>query len=187
MRKTCSPASGSSSQTQLSELQVADVLTTEQRRLNMSRIRGRDTKPEMFIRRGLHARGLRYRLQDRALPGRPDLVFPRYRAVIFVHGCFWHGHDCPLFRLPSTRPGFWETKINTNRARDSVSYEALLTLGWRVLVIWECSLKGASRWRPDDVLDACVDFLLSARIGQQIAGVPSSSVPGQTESQPASG
>ena len=139
----------------------------------MSRIRGRDTKPEMLIRRGLHARGLRYRLQDRALPGRPDLVFPRFRAVIFVHGCFWHGHDCPLFRLPSTRPQFWEAKIKANRARDAGACEALLALGWRVLVIWECSLKGASRRLPDDVLDACVDFLLSARIEQQIVGVKS--------------
>ncbi len=85
---------------------MVDVLTPEQRQLNMSRIRGRDTKPEMLIRRGLHARGLRYRLQDRALPGRPDLVFPRYHAVILVHGCFWHGLDCRMFRLPATRREF---------------------------------------------------------------------------------
>jgi len=165
---------------------VTDVLTTEQRRLNMSRIRGRDTKPEMLIRRGLHARGLRYRLQDRTLPGRPDLVFPRYRAVIFVHGCFWHGHECPLFRLPATRPQFWETKINANRARDVRSYEALRTLGWRVLVIWECSLKGPARWLPDAVLDACVDFLLSARLEQQIAGPRNLVDPVQTGSRPSS-
>lgn len=82
---------------------MADVLTSELRRFNMSRIRGRDTKPEMLIRRGLHARGFRYRLQDRKLPSRPDLVFSRYHSVVFVHGCFWHGHDCPMFKLPVTR------------------------------------------------------------------------------------
>jgi len=89
---------------------MVDVLSPEQRRLNMSRIRGRDTKPEMLIRRGLHAQGFRYRLQNRKLPGRPDLVFPRYHAVIFVHGCFWHGHNCPMFKLPGTRQEFWSKK-----------------------------------------------------------------------------
>ena len=86
---------------------MVDVLTPEQRRLNMSRIRGKDTKPELLLRHGLHARGLRYRLHRKDLPGRPDMVFPRYRAAILVHGCFWHGHDCPLFKLPATRREFW--------------------------------------------------------------------------------
>ena len=157
-----------SSRTPLAVLTVADVLTVEQRRLNMSRIRGRDTKPEMFIRQGLHARGLRYRLQDRRLPGRPDLVFPRHKAVILVHGCFWHGHNCSMFRLPSTRLEFWEAKITANRTRDAKTHRALLELGWRVLTIWECSLKGPARWLPNAVLDACVDFILSSRIEQHI-------------------
>lgn len=109
---------------------MVDVLTPEQRQLNMSRIRGRDTKPEMLIRRGLHARGLRYRLQDRSLPGRPDLVFPRHHAVILVHGCFWHGHDCPMFRLPATRREFWSAKIESNRNRDVKAHDALLCLDW---------------------------------------------------------
>ena len=138
---------------------MADVLTPEQRKLNMSRIRGRDTKPEMLIRRGLHARGLRYRLQDRSLPGRPDLVFPKYRAVILVHGCFWHGHKCPLFRLPATRPEFWAEKIQANQSRDHRAHEALLAKGWRILTIWECSLKGLGRWPVVPLLDTCAQFI----------------------------
>ena len=162
--------SGRSSRTLPRVPTVTDVLTTEQRRFNMSRIRGRDTKPEMLIRKGLHARGLRYRLQDRKLPGRPDLVFPRHRAVILVHGCFWHGHDCPMFRLPATRTEFWEGKITTNRTRDVKAHQALLVLGWRVLTVWECSLKGPARWLPGAVVDACMDFVLSSRKEQQIVG-----------------
>lgn len=140
---------------------MVDVLTPEQRQLNMSRIRGRDTKPEMLIRRGLHACGFRYRLQDRRLPGRPDLVFPRYRAVIFVHGCFWHGHDCPMFKLPATRREFWDVKIASNRSRDERTTAALLKLGWRVATVWECSLKGPGRLRTDEVIRQCQAFLLA--------------------------
>ncbi|MDR7945186.1 very short patch repair endonuclease [Achromobacter aegrifaciens] len=151
---------------------MVDVLTPEQRQLNMSRIRGRDTRPEMLIRRGLHACGFRYRLQDRKLPGRPDLIFPRYRAVIFVHGCFWHGHDCPLFKLPETRRDFWDAKITSNRTRDSRVEEALLEQGWRVATIWECSLKGINKLGGDEVIQQCRLFLLSKEITQiNIRGV----------------
>lgn len=149
---------------------MADVLTAEQRRLNMSNIRGRDTRPEMLIRRGLHARGLRYRLQDRSLPGRPDLVFPKYRAVILVHGCFWHGHTCPMFRLPGTRPEFWTAKIDANRARDVRAAEALSAQDWRVLTIWECSLRGTARWPVEDLLDASVAFIQGDARHLEIAG-----------------
>lgn len=136
-----------------------DVLTPEQRWHNMSRIRGKDTKPEMLLRRGLHAMGLRYRLHVRDLPGRPDLVFPRHRAVILVHGCFWHGHDCPLFRLPATRPEFWAAKIAGNRTRDQRTAGALHAAGWRVLTVWECCLKGPGRWPLDEVLRECAAFV----------------------------
>ena len=119
-----------------------DVLTIEQRRLNMSRIRGKDTKPEMLLRRGLHAAGLRFRLHGAKLPGKPDMVFPKYHAVILIHGCFWHGHDCPLFKMPATRPEFWAKKISGNRARDLRTTNALQLTGWRLLTVWECSLKG---------------------------------------------
>lgn len=135
----------------------------------MSGIRGRDTKPEMQIRRALHARGFRYRLHDRHLPGRPDLVFPSRKAVIFINGCFWHGHDCHLFRWPGTRPEFWRTKIGGNIARDERNRQLLLEAGWRVLDVWECALRGPERQSLEDVVDACVAFLTgdarSASIG----------------------
>lgn len=129
----------------------------------MSGIRPKDTKPEMFIRRGLHAMGYRYRLHDRRLPGRPDLVFPGRRAVIFIHGCFWHGHDCSLFRWPGTRPDFWRAKISGNINRDARVRSELLTLGWRVLDIWECMLRGRERQDPEAVLAACAAFLDGAQ------------------------
>ena len=103
------------------------------------------------MRRGLHALGLRYRLHDRQLPGSPDLVFPGRRAVIFIHGCFWHGHNCPLFRLPSTRTDFWRAKIERNQERDRNALKDLRTRGWRSLVIWECALRGRGRL-PHDLL-----------------------------------
>ena len=100
---------------------MADVVDSAVRSRIMSNIRGKDTRPEMTVRRGLHARGFRYRLHDRRLPGRPDLVFPRCHALILVHGCFWHGHNCHLFRWPESRAEFWRGKINGNKARDAVN------------------------------------------------------------------
>lgn len=129
----------------------------------MSGIGPKDTKPEMFIRRGLHAMGYRYRLHDRRLPGRPDLVFPGRRAVIFIHGCFWHGHDCSLFRWPGTRPDFWRAKISGNISRDARVRSEILTLGWRVLDVWECVLRGRERQDPEAVLAACAAFLDGAQ------------------------
>jgi len=138
---------------------MVDVLTPDQRRLNMSRIRSRDTKPEMALRRGLHRRSFRFRLHCRNLPGRPDLVFPRYRSVIQVNGCFWHGHDCPLFKLPATRSEFWSAKIASNRERDTRALRDLAAAGWRVLVVWECALKGTGRRPLENVLTICERFL----------------------------
>jgi len=120
-----------------------------------------NTKPEMIIRRGLHGLGWRYRLHARDLPGRPDLVFPSRKAVILVQGCFWHGHACHLFRWPGTREEFWRTKISGNIARDRRVREQLLALGWRVLEVWECTLKGKERRPVDTVLAQCVAFLRS--------------------------
>lgn len=111
----------------------------------MSGIRGKNTKPELLVRKALHARGFRYRLHCSGLPGKPDLCLPKHRAVIFVHGCFWHGHACHLFKTPSTRPDFWLAKIEANRTRDSVVNAELLTLRWRVAQIWECAVKGRQR------------------------------------------
>lgn len=111
----------------------------------MAAIKGGDTKPELTIRKALHAAGFRYRLHARDLPGRPDLVFPRYKAAVFVHGCFWHHHDCHLFKWPSTRAEFWTEKIGRNVSNDERAVQGLLDGGWRVAVIWECALKGKTR------------------------------------------
>lgn len=127
----------------------------------MSGIRGKDTKPEMLIRRGLHARGFRYRLHCKDLPGKPDLCFPKYRAVIFVHGCFWHGHDCHLFKWPKTRPEFWREKIRRNREVDQRALERLEAGGWRVAIVWECALKGREKIGLDAVSGRLSEWLTS--------------------------
>lgn len=129
----------------------------------MAAIKGANTKPEMIIRRGLHARGFRFRLQDRKLPGRPDLVFAKYTAVIFVNGCFWHGHDCSLFKWPKTREEFWRNKIVGNRRRDEQAGEALLVAGWRIATVWECALKGRGRLPQGDLIDSIAMWLSSNR------------------------
>lgn len=144
---------------------MADVLTPAQRSLNMSRIRGRDTKPELVVRRGLHARGLRFRLHRRDLPGRPDLVLPRYRTAIFIHGCFWHGHHCPMFKWPATRPDFWKRKIGGNRERDAAAVAALRREGWRVLLIWECAARGPAKLPPATLMDRCERAIRKASPG----------------------
>lgn len=148
-----------------------DVLTSEQRRLNMRHIRAKDTKPEMLLRRGLHAAGLRFRLHQAALPGRPDIVFSRHRAVILVHGCFWHGHDCPLFKEPRTRSEFWAGKIARNRERDRTTVLALCKSGWRILTVWECSMKGAARRTPVEVIETCIAFVRSETPEAHLTGM----------------
>lgn len=125
----------------------------------MSGIRSKDTKPELMLRHGLHGRGLRYRLHIRSLPGTPDLVFPARRAVLFAHGCFWHGHNCHLFRLPSTRREFWEGKIARNREVDERAARELHAAGWRVGVVWECALKGRLRRPLEEVIDQSASWL----------------------------
>ncbi|WP_338062891.1 very short patch repair endonuclease [Sphingosinithalassobacter portus] len=111
----------------------------------MSAIRGKNTKPELLLRRALHSAGLRYRLHGAALPGKPDLVFAKYRAVVFVHGCFWHRHeDCRFATVPATRPEFWRAKFSANVRRDARNAAELLDMGWRVAVVWECALKDRS-------------------------------------------
>jgi DNA mismatch endonuclease (patch repair protein) len=129
------------------------------RSAHMSKIRGRDTRPELALRAALHARGLRFRANDRRLPGTPDLVFPRYRAAVFVHGCFWHGHDCPLGAIPSTRREFWLDKFARNRARDARVRVELEEAGWRVLEVFECSWRGQAAGAHQDVVDAVERWL----------------------------
>lgn len=119
-----------------------DTLTPEQRSERMARIKGRDTKPELAVRRLLHSRGYRYRLHDKRLPGTPDLVFARTRKVVFVHGCFWHMHEgCALARMPKSRLEFWKPKLESNRARDQRKLAALSKLGWDAMIVWECELR----------------------------------------------
>ena len=137
----------------------------------MSGIRGKNTKPELLIRKALHARGFRYRLHCKDLPGNPDLCLPKHRAVIFVHGCFWHGHGCHLFKWPKTRPEFWREKIGRNRAVDERAERSLMEGGWRQAMIWECALKGRNRLPLEDVISACADWLNSDRPRLEIKGI----------------
>lgn len=136
----------------------------------MAGIRGSNTKPELMLRKGLHALGLRFRLHDRKLPGKPDIVLKRFRAVIFVHGCFWHGHNCHLFKWPSTRPEFWRTKIDRNREVDAAAEAALDSAGWRQAVVWECALKGRERIPLDQVLSECERWLRSDEVRLEVRG-----------------
>jgi len=120
-----------------------DTVDKKTRSRIMASVGQRNTGPEMGLRRVLHRQGLRYRLHDKKLPGSPDLIFPRFRTVVFIHGCFWHAHKgCKFATKPSTRKKFWKDKFEANRKRDRRNYEALKKLGWRVLVVWECTIRG---------------------------------------------
>lgn len=149
---------------------MADTVSPETRSRMMSGIRGKDTKPEMILRRGLHALGFRFRLHDKRLPGKPDLVFPKYRAVIFAHGCFWHGHDCHLFKWPSSRPEFWLAKINRNREADARSEALLAQDGWRQCIVWECAMKGRTRLPLEDLIAECALWLRTDLPRMEIRG-----------------
>ena len=125
---------------------MADIKTKESRSYNMSRIRSKNTKPEEIVRKFLFRKGFRYRKNDKRLPGTPDIVLPKYRTVIFVHGCFWHGHDgCKYFVMPKTRTEFWQAKIERNKERDSENQQQLASMGWHCITIWECQLKPKAR------------------------------------------
>ena len=127
----------------------------------MSRIRDKDTKPELLVRKGLHAHGFRFRLQDRNLPGRPDIVLPKYSVAIMVNGCFWHGHEgCRYATKPKSNIEFWETKIARNKHRDEVTAAHLEALGWTVIIVWECELRGKEK--AEARIQALADKILSA-------------------------
>ena len=150
---------------------MADVVDAATRSRMMSGIRGKNTKPELIIRKALHARGFRYRIHCKDLPGNPDLCLPKYRAVIFVHGCFWHGHDCHLFKWPKTRPEFWREKIARNRAVDAAAREKLLAEGWRLATVWECALKGRTRRTIEDVAEQLASWLTSDEPVFELKGI----------------
>ena len=149
---------------------MADLVSPAFRSRMMAGIRGKNTKPEMAIRRGLHNMGFRFRLHRKGLPGKPDLVFPRHQAVVFVHGCFWHGHGCSIFKWPASRREFWREKITANQMRDQNSSAHLVALGWRVCVVWECALKGPCRLPLETVMGACADWLRSKHLTTEIKG-----------------
>jgi DNA mismatch endonuclease (patch repair protein) len=138
---------------------MTDVVDVATRSRMMAGIQGKNTKPEILIRKALHARGFRFRLHVKDLPGKPDLVLPKYRALIFVHGCFWHGHGCRYFKVPQTRPEFWLEKIGKNQRRDSLQEEALIAMGWRVLVVWECAVRSMRKDKSSVLVDLIASWL----------------------------
>lgn len=140
---------------------MADVVSPEKRSQMMAGIKGKNTKPEMAMRSALHRLGFRFRLHEKSLPGKPDMVFPRYRAVLFIHGCFWHGHNCHLFKWPSSRVDFWVTKITRNQVVDRLSIEKLQQAGWRVGTVWECAIRGRAKRPFADVVEDCRKWLIS--------------------------
>lgn len=134
---------------------MPDRFSPEDRSRLMSRVKGRDTKPELVVRKTLHAMGYRFRLQRRDLPGRPDIVLPRHRKAIFVHGCFWHGHpDCPRAKRPASNTDFWNQKLSRNIERDMRNLSDLERLGWQVLTVWECETR-----KPDFLRRKLEEFL----------------------------
>ena len=144
---------------------MTDVVDKATRSRMMSGIRGKDTKPEMAVRRGLHRRGHRYKLHDKQLPGKPDLVLPRYKAVIFVQGCFWHRHECYLFKWPKSQTAFWRDKLSKNWERDMSNQSLLLRQGWRIAVVWECALKQNS---AETVANALHSWLIEGNRVRQL-------------------
>ena len=149
---------------------MVDIVSAATRSRMMSAVRSRNTAPELAIRRGLHSRGFRYRLHVRALPGSPDIVLPKWRTVLFVDGCFWHGHNCHLFRLPATRQQWWREKIDGNIARDSRAVEALTSEGWKVIRIWECALRGRVARGVEETIDLVEQMVKGDLIEGEIGG-----------------
>ncbi|MBU3679631.1 MAG: DNA mismatch endonuclease Vsr [Candidatus Kapabacteria bacterium] len=137
---------------------MTDVMTSEARSENMRRIRGADTQPELALRRALHSQGLRYRVAPRNLPGRPDIAFTKDRFAVFVHGCFWHRHNCRNAAVPKTNIGFWEKKFELNIARDQRVVDSLLASGWRVCVVWECAIRGSDEQNIKDLARVVSDW-----------------------------
>lgn len=142
---------------------MADVHDKATRSRNMAAIKGKNTKPEVWLRKELFKRGFRYRLHRKDLPGKPDIVLPRFNAVIFVNGCFWHCHEgCPYFKLPKSNPDFWHTKLIANKERDANSHTALLRRGWKVVVVWECAIKGKIKRPPEDLVNTVIHAIKSS-------------------------
>lgn len=149
---------------------VVDTVDAATRSAIMSRVRSTDTKPEMAVRRALHARGYRYSLHSRSLPGRPDIVLTRHQAVVMVHGCFWHGHDCRLYRLPQSRQEYWSAKVERNKARDSDVQKKLKDMGWRCFVVWECAVRRPGGREVEEIAGRFEKWLNGHRQFGQVKG-----------------
>lgn len=147
---------------------MTDVVDQATRSRMMSGIRGKNTRPELAVRKALHARGFRYRLHVSNLPGKPDLVLPKLKAVVFVHGCFWHGHACPIFKWPASRPEFWKEKIHKNAERDARNIQLLRDSGWRVAVLWECAIR--SKYGLEPAVEKLAAWLDSGDAWMEIRG-----------------
>ncbi|MYN17121.1 DNA mismatch endonuclease Vsr [Rugamonas sp. FT107W] len=136
-----------------------DVHTPERRSRNMRAVRSKNTNPEIIIRKLLFSQGFRFRIHVKSLPGNPDIVLPKYRVAVFVHGCFWHGHGCYLFKLPNVRREFWQNKIAENKLRDVRDFQILVQSGWRVLYVWECACKGRLKWNYEELAQRLSDWI----------------------------
>jgi len=147
---------------------MSDVHSPEIRSKNMRAIRSKDTKPEVLIRKLLHKKGFRYRLHPTNIPSKPDIYFPKYKAAIWVHGCFWHGHDCHLFKWPESNTQMWKDKITNNKKRDAIKKEELDKMGIRVLTVWECALKGKCKLTKEELIDQLKNWLLNSKADHEI-------------------
>ena len=147
-----------------------DIKSPEERSKNMAAIHSKNTKPEIYLRKLLFARGYRYGVNSKSVPGHPDIYMKKYNTAIFVHGCFWHAHDCHLHRLPSTRPDFWLSKLAGNRVRDADALTELHEDGWRTCIVWECALRGKTRIGPDRVTGLITTWLSSSIKHTEIRG-----------------
>ena len=149
---------------------MVDVVGPEKRSEMMSGIKGKNTRQEIIIRKALHAKGFRYRLHPGRMLGKPDIVMPKYNSIIFIHGCFWHLHKCHLFKWPSTRPDFWKSKIEGNQKKDNENLELLRKAGWRILVIWECAVKGKEKLDFDNLIEQVTQWIKSNSQFREITG-----------------
>ena len=149
---------------------MADVHSPAIRRKNMQAIRSKNTYPEKRVRKLLHRLGFRFRLHDKNLPSKPDIVLAKYKAVILIHGCFWHGHDCHLFKLPKTRTEFWRKKIDSNFLRDQKQIQMLGALGYRVMVVWECALRGRNKLTESQLERVLTDWLIEGKSSSMLDG-----------------
>lgn len=147
-----------------------DIFDKTKRSKIMSHVKGKDTAAELFIRKELHKAGFRYRLYVKSLNGSPDLVFPKYNAVIFVNGCFWHGHSCGRTNIPKTNIAFWKEKILRNKRNDKSNKLALGKKGWRVLIVWECAIFGKHKLKKSDLIQKIIEWLITGNPSQYFKG-----------------